>query len=155
MVASCEQTRHLGESREFTQEPPMKGDGKVRSFAPCFALPNCRACSQAGGPNLAEGTCAREEVHFHLNACLDIFFLDIFWIYLADNYWYVYFKIICIVFTGESEGVIDLAKRIEVLGQGQAVDWKQAYREVHNFYKDILKVKRMEERKEKGTYYNN
>lgn len=67
----------------------------------------------------------------------------------------VHFKIIQIVFTGTSEGVVDLAKRIEVLGQGQAVDWKQAYREVHTFYKDILKVKLMEEQKEKGTYYNN
>ena len=50
---------------------------------------------------------------------------------------------------GASEGITDLTKKIEVLGQGQAVDWKQAYREVRTYYKELAMV-RLQEQQEKG-----
>lgn len=50
---------------------------------------------------------------------------------------------------GASEGVKDLTRKIEVLGKGQAVDWKRAYREVHGFYKELIKLK-LEEQQEIG-----
>jgi len=53
------------------------------------------------------------------------------------------------LFSGDREGVQDLTQKIEVLGKGQAVDWKQAYREVHGFYKELVKIK-LEEQQEKG-----
>jgi len=50
---------------------------------------------------------------------------------------------------GANEGIVDLTRKIEVLGQGQAVDWKQAYREVHTYYKKQAMM-RLEEQQEKG-----
>lgn len=50
---------------------------------------------------------------------------------------------------GANEGIFDLTQKIEVLGQGQAVDWKQAYREVCTYYKQLAMV-RLEEQQEKG-----
>ena len=50
---------------------------------------------------------------------------------------------------GTNEGIVDLTRKIEVLGQGQAVDWKQAYREVHTYYKQLAMV-RLQEQREKG-----
>lgn len=50
---------------------------------------------------------------------------------------------------GASEGIENLTEKIEVLGHGQAVDWKQAYREVKNYYKDLTMVK-LEKEEEKG-----
>jgi len=50
---------------------------------------------------------------------------------------------------GANEGIADLTQKIEVLGQGQAVDWKQAHREVHTYYKQLAMV-RLEEQQEKG-----
>ena len=51
--------------------------------------------------------------------------------------------------SGASEGIVDLTEKIEVLGRGQAVDWKQAYREVRNYCKDLVMLK-LEEEEEKG-----
>ncbi|XP_027041127.1 ribosome assembly protein 4-like isoform X3 [Pocillopora damicornis] len=51
---------------------------------------------------------------------------------------------------GASEGIENLTEKIEVLGHGQAVDWKQAYREVKNYYKDLAMVK-LEKEEEKAT----
>lgn len=51
--------------------------------------------------------------------------------------------------SGTSEGIVDLTQKIEVLGQGQAVDWKQAYREVHTYYKHLA-MARLKEQQEKG-----
>lgn len=53
------------------------------------------------------------------------------------------------LYLGASEGITDLTQKIEVLGQGQAVDWKQAYREVRNYYKELALV-RLREQQEKG-----
>ena len=50
---------------------------------------------------------------------------------------------------GAREGITDLTQKIEVLGQGQAVDWKQAYREVRTYYKELAMV-RLQEQQEKG-----
>ncbi|XP_022782225.1 uncharacterized protein LOC111323186 [Stylophora pistillata] len=49
---------------------------------------------------------------------------------------------------GASEGISNLTEKIEVLGHGHAVDWKQAYREVQNYYKDLASVKLEEEDEE-------
>ena len=46
-------------------------------------------------------------------------------------------------------GIVDLTQKIEVLGQGQAVDWKQAFREVRTYYKQLATV-RLKEQQEKG-----
>ena len=50
---------------------------------------------------------------------------------------------------GTNEGIVDLTQKIEVLGQGQAVDWKQAYREVRTYYKQLA-MARLKEQQEKG-----
>ncbi|XP_068731678.1 uncharacterized protein [Montipora capricornis] len=55
---------------------------------------------------------------------------------------------------GASEGVKNLTRRIEFLGRGQAVDWKQAYKEVHIYYKEMVKAKLAEqqEKDQKATF---
>ena len=53
------------------------------------------------------------------------------------------------LYPGASEGIENLTEKIEVLGHGQAVDWKQAYREVKNYYEDLAMVK-LEKEEEKG-----
>ena len=50
---------------------------------------------------------------------------------------------------GANEGIANLTQKIEVRGQGQAVDWKQAYREVHTYYNQLAIV-RLQEQQEKG-----
>lgn len=51
--------------------------------------------------------------------------------------------------SGAKEGVKDLTRKIEVLGKGQAVDWKQAYREVDGYFRELIKIK-LEEQQKKG-----
>ena len=48
---------------------------------------------------------------------------------------------------GAKEGVKNLPRKITFLGRGQAVDWKQAYKELLMYYRELAEAKLAEQEK--------